>query len=252
MRHLKAIILFIAATIACPASAGATDAAYLILQTKAERFLKQREWASAAAMYGLMVDSKPAIAANYGKLVVSETLAGDTLGVISTMRGALDHGVAFDSIYNEVRTVSFSFGKTDLYEQFLKRVKGGFPWLKRSIDAYLLDYYIFRRNGAEMVSTGQRLLEGMEGNINFLTAIAEGYLIEGKADESMATFRQILEYDPSNINALLYLGNFYAERAFSDEGTFEDRELALTCLLRAQANNPTPYVSNLIEQLNSM
>ena len=225
--------------------AGAIQAAavspYPVLSQRAERFYQQHEWNQAAAVYGLMLDEQPQRADTYGRAIVVNGMRGDHQAQNALMARALDNHVPFDSVFSRVRAYSFSLGKTNLYADFLTGLKAEYPWMKRTINSYLLQYYTFRRNGAEMLQLSNDMLAGAPGNIGFLRLSARGALYDGDTAQAMVTYRHILELDPDNFEALCALGNYHTETG--------EKAQALVYLERAYALHPTPYIAHLLETL---
>ena len=211
---------------------------YPVLSERADRFFDQKEWNQAAAVYGLMLDERPDVPVTYGRAIVVNGMRGDTAAQHALMARALDHHVPFDSVFSRVRQVSFSLGKTNLYADFLMGLKVQYLWMKRTIDAYLLQYYTFRRNGREMLRLSEAMLTGAPDNVEFLTLRAQGYLYEGEFHAAMDTYRRILAIQPDNYDALLALGNYLMQQGSATE--------ALPYLRQAYALRPTPYVARLL------
>ncbi len=219
---------------------------YPQLQEKAQRAFDHSEWASAAALLDLMLEEKPTIADTYGQAIVANAMRNDIASEMRLMQKALDNYIPFDSVFSRVRQWSFSLGKTHLLEQFLKETRTNYPWMQRTINGYLLKYYTFRRNGQEMVIYSNTMLSGAPDNIEFLTSLADGYMLLGMENNGIETYQKILHNDPENLNALLSLGNLYADRPDK-----ESRTLAKQYLERAYALRATPYVAARIVKLVS-
>ncbi len=171
---------------------------YDVLKLKADRFFDQKEWVSSSAMYELMLDQRPTVASTYGKAIVSAAMRGDTVGELALMKKAIANYVPFDSVFSQVKTVSFSQGQGALYEDFLLRVQRTEPWLARGIDYHLMNYYIFRRDGAKMVEYSEEMLRGLPNDGKFLSILAEGQMLIGDTEKAMATYNQILLLYPSD------------------------------------------------------
>lgn len=220
---------------------------YGTIAMKADRFFAQKEWMSAAAMFTVMLDEQPRNADTYGKAIVTAGMRRMPAEQSQLMDRALDYHVPFDSVFSAVERVSFSLGQTSMYEDFLNLVKHDKPWLGRSIDAYLLRYYVFRRNADGMIRCSEKMLEGLPDDVNFLSILAQGLLIKGDFKGAMATYERILTVSPDNYEALLYLGNYYKDRAEAD-GSYAAR--ARECLVKAQAIRDTPYLAAAIARLD--
>ena len=214
---------------------------YPVLETRADRFFEQKEWTQAAAVYDLMLHEKPGVPATYGKAIVANAMRRDSIAEMALMAKALDNHIPFDSVFSRVRSTSFELGRTYLYEDFLQRTKVAYPWMRRTIDSYLLRYYVFRRNGEKMIEYSRIMLAGAPDNVAFMTSLADGAMLCG--DDALGTdaYRMVLAHDPKNVNALLNLGNWYAIR--------KDTVAASGYLERAYEIAPTPYVA---EQLRLM
>lgn len=217
---------------------------YPQLREKAQRAFDHGEWASASAMLDLMLEEKPTIADTYGQAIVANAMRDDTAAQMRLMQKALDNYIPFDSVFSRVRQWSFSLGKTHLLERFLKETRTNYPWLQRTINGYLLKYYTFRRNGQEMVVYSNIMLSRAPENIEFLTSLADGYMLLGMENNGIETYCRILDSDPENLNALLSLGNLYADRPDT-----ESHIMAVRYLERAYALRATPYVAARLRQL---
>lgn len=208
-------------------------------EERASRAFEGREWNSAAALYELVIDQHPDSARLYSLAIVSSELSGDTVAAPDLMERAMAHGIGFERLLYDVRSISFSVGSGDTYARFLLRLRGEMPWMSRPIDNQLLNYYTFRRDGAQMVRYALVMLEGLSDSPEYLSLLAEGYFLDGQNAMAVATWEHILELYPGDYQALLNLGNYYL--------TNGERDRALPYLQRAQSIHPTPYVGR---QLN--
>ncbi len=220
------------------------------LALKADRFYHFQEWASASAMFELMLDQRPDDTPTYARAIVAAGITADSIKQVSLMERAIDNRIPFDSIFSAVEHESFALGKAPLYEQFLLLVKEKQPWLSRNIDAHLLSYYTFRRNPDKMIEMSQAMLQGLPDSIEFLTLLAQGYTYRGDCDKAIRTYLRILTIDPDNYNALLEVGNYYLLRYESDPTDTDARTIASTHLSAANAIYATPYVSEALNRLN--
>lgn len=243
MRSLISLIIFLAASV--------TGAAAQSLETKATRFFDQKEWASAEAMYTLLIDRQPDKAAYYGRAVAAAamreladpSLRPQNAAIQRTLlTKALKSRVPIDSLFKAVEQSSFQLGHADFYETFMKRAAENEPWLSRKISAMMLSYFSFRRNGEAMVEYASRLLEGAPDSESLLLSRAKGLLILGRGNEAHETFIRALEVNPASVEALLYLG----EMAL----TAGNRAEALDYLGRANAIEPTPRLAAVIASLD--
>lgn len=229
---------------------------YSRLELKADRFFDQKEWAQAAATYYQMLEARPDVAATYGKAIVANAVRGDTLAEMELMVKALNAKIPFDSVLSRVRSTSFRLGKSNLYGDFLLRVKDAYPWMRRPVDNYLLRYYIYRHDGAKMVEYSKMMLQGDPSNTAFLMSLAQGAMLCGDFQEGVKAYEAILAVAPDDYDSLLALGNYYymenSSAASSGDvplssGPFADK--ARSYLSRANAIHPTPHVASLLSSL---
>lgn len=208
---------------------------------RADRAYDGREWNSAAALYGLVLDMRPDSAAVYPRAIVASELAGDTAAAPALVEEAMARGIGFASLLQNVRATSFAAGAGDNYAAFLLRLRREMPWMSRPLDHELLNYYTFRRDGAHMVEYAGRMLAGLPDSREYLSLLAEGYLLDGHDDEAIAIWTRILSLEPDDYLTLLCLGNYYVIHG--------NPEAARRYLSRAQAIHPTPYVARTLSTL---
>lgn len=218
---------------------------YPELESKAQRAFNHQEWASASALLDLMLDERPQVADTYGQAIVVNAMRGDTVAEMRLMSKALDNHIPFDSVFSRVRQWSFLLGKTHLFEKFLTNVRDTHPWMKRTINSYLLKYYSFRRNGSEMVNYSNIMLTGAPDNVGFLTTLADGYMLTGNFPAAVEAYERVLGVEPRNYHALLTLGNWFA---LQPDGA--GKEMALKYLTEANSVRPTPYVTSQLKALS--
>lgn len=211
---------------------------YSRLEMKANRFFDQKEWAQAAATYYQMLEQRPDVAHTYGRAIVANAVRNDTIGEMALMAKALDNKIPFDSVLSQVKTQSFAIGKSNLYGDFLTRVKDAYPWLRRPIDNYLLRYYTFRHDGVKMMEISEMMLQGAPDNIGFLSTYAQGAMLCGDYPRAIATLGKILAIDPDDYETLLTLGNYY--RLNGDDSQWRP------FLDRAYAIHPTPHLQQIL------
>lgn len=218
---------------------------YQTIATKAYRFFEQKEWASASAMYDLMLEQQPCKSETYGYAIVSAGMRNDTTYQMYLMNRSIDAHVPFDSTFACVKRVSFKVGDSSLYERFLIYVKRELPWLSRNIDNNLLDYYVFRHDAGMMIHYSRKMLAGLPDDLGYLTILADGLIMDGQYAEGISTYEKIIKQDPCNYNALLQLGVYYQMTAQSVAA----KRCALSYLERAQSVRSTPSVAATIKQL---
>lgn len=251
IRSMAASLLIIVASL-LPATTLAVSP-YPTLEAKAGRFFNYEEWASAAAMFDLMLEERPTVASTYGRAIVANGMLNQQQEQTRLTAMALDNHIPFDTIFSNVREWSYHIGQPKLFENYLLANRSAHPWMQRTINGYLLKYYAFRNNGARMTEYARIMLEGAPDNISFLTTLADGLMLTGDYTEGIATYRHILELDPYNYSTLLILGNWYAghtpDSDSAEQSILPDKRKAIDYLSRAESLHPTPYVTALLEKL---
>lgn len=231
MKH-RGIILT-SALVACLVAGGAT------LQNRAARAFDAGEWASAQALYMLEADRTPTQALPYGRIVVAALMAGDTSCTISQIERAMAHGVPLDSVLAVVETESRTLGRGDMYVGELHRIENSLPYLRRPVQARLLDYYIFRNDPDNIIRYSKLLLRGLPDSPRYLNTLAAGYALAGDTAEAIAAWQKALAADPDNVEALVSLGNALLAT---------DRAAALEYLRRANTLRPSDYLRRIITE----
>ena len=241
LRHVLFVLLIL---VFVPHVCGAD---YATLDSKARRFAAHGEWASASAMYSLMIEEMPADASLYSRAIVAEGMLENMDAEIRLLHEALQHGVVIDSLFAGVKRESISLGKASLYPAFLETAKREQPWLSRSIDGYLLDYYTFRRDAEGMIKYARILLDGLPDNEYFLSILASGYMQGGRYGQGCDVYKSMLELNSRSRTALLALGNYYAMQASEKDSSMALK--ALPYLEEAYRETPTPFVAEQIKKL---
>ena len=237
LTRLAAII-----AIACCTLAASAQVTYENTRAKANRFFDNSEWASAAAVYGLMLHERPSIPDTYGRAIVSYEMLDEEGRAMELLNSAMNHGVSLDSVLTNVQKHSYAIGQGPLYEQFINQAYAAHPWMQRPLDAYLLRYYTERRNGPMMVKVAQRMLQGSPDNINFMATEADGEMISGNTANAVEIWKKILAIAPDNYLAILQLANYYDLNGQGAE--------ALPYFRRAKAIRATPYVDDRIRAID--
>lgn len=233
--------LLISLVLAFAALSASAQTDYKQTASKASRFFVGREWASAQALYGLILDKHPDADSVYVRAIISASMLGDTIGASHLLEQAMNAGVGFSSLMSGVKSESFEIGEAEVYEAFLLRSQRDCPWLERAIDAELLDYYCFRNDGVKMVAYARKMLAGLPDSTIYLSVLARGYARSGDFDNALGVWRRIIELDADNYDALLSLGNYFDIKGRQAE--------AADYLARAQRIKPTPYVAARLEAL---
>ncbi|MDE7155825.1 MAG: hypothetical protein K2N79_06020 [Muribaculaceae bacterium] len=219
------------------------------IEKKALRFYDQQEWASASAMFDLLIEKDDASASDFAYAIVSAEMQNDTTSAMSLTEKSISHEIAIDSTFYHVRQLSFAQGMTALYENYLLQVKRHIPWMRRVADNYLMDYYTFRNNGPMMISYSELMLKGLPNDVRFLSTLARGYLIENQTDKAIETYHRILTVDPRNYQVMLILGNYYYDLYRENPSNLDNKKNAVKYLTDASAIQATPYVQNLLRSL---
>lgn len=217
---------------------------YERLESKAERFFKYKEWASANAMYILMLEQKPECVSTYAKSIVVNIMAGDTVQALNLIPRAMKNNIHFDTLMKDVRNISFSIGRGELYEHFLIDIKDTYPWLTRVADNYLMKYYAFRQNGPELIRYAEMMLNGLPDNLNFLRMLAHGQMLIGQSDAALETWLRIYSLYPENYDTVLDIANYY--------DTISDIPEALKWMRRANNMHASPYIRSRIAALEKI
>lgn len=244
---MKRLFTSIAAVLITIAALAADD--YARYAKRATLFYDNQEWASASAMYNQMIALRPSVGSNYSRAIVTAVLEGNRPRQQELLQESMRAHVPLDTVFTGVRQLSFQLGEAWIYEQFLEDVSATIPWMKRNIDARLLDYYRWRRNGEGMVEYATRMLTGLPDDLHYLTALADGYFLLGNDREAIDTYRRIIALDPDDYHALLVLGNYYGQQSRLNRFDKESPLLARQYLGRAQRLRPTPYVATLLNKL---
>lgn len=226
------------------ATLGAAATDFVTRSAKASRFFAHHEWASAMAMYSLMLDERPDSAAIWAHAIVAAGMQQLPDQQIDLLTSALNHGVPIDSIFSGVDSASMQVGHNALYEQFLTLVKEREPWMERVVNLRLLNYYSWRDNGPGMVTMSEIMLAGLPDDERFLYTLARGKLLCSDVEGAIDVYEHIARKHPKSLEALLYLGNYYS-------GITHRHDEALGYLRRAYAIKPTPYIDRLIYTLSS-
>lgn len=209
---------------------------------KAQRFFDYQEWASASAMYLLMMEERPQVPDTYAKAIVSNIMNNDTVQALNLVPRAMNYQVPVDSILVKVRDVSFSIGRGKLYENFLLDFKNKYSWFSRVADNYLMQYYALRQNGPELIHYAEIMLKGLPDDRNFLRMLAHGQLLDGKTDAAINTWARVVALYPDDYDTVLDLANCY--------DALGNNAAALKWMRRADSLRVTPYVTKRIAALS--
>lgn len=209
------------------------------VRLRADRYFSQNEWPSASAFYTLLLEQDKECTDIFGKAIVSSLMIPDTAAVLRFTNDAIDRHVPFKSLFGTVKSESFSIGLENAYENYLILVKDNYAWMTRTVDNSLMEYYTFRKDGKNMIKYASIMLEGLPESVNFLSILAQGYLLDGQTDKAVETYCKILDIDATNYDALLYLGNYY--------WNINDKATARTYFFKAYEIHPAPFVKKKLE-----
>ncbi len=240
MRHRSIILialLILTTGIISASSRYATTAA------KADRSFDGEEWASAAALYELMLDERPDTANVYARAIVSYDMINDTTATIELLERAMSHNISYTAVLRDVQSTFRTIGFGTRYGDYLNRLWQQFSWMRRALDHELLEYHTFRNDGEMMVKYASELLVGLPDSIEYLHLLAKGYLLNNDTDRAIEVWKSILKINPDNYDALLYLGNYMALNNRNSE--------ASEYLSHAYRLRPTPHVASTLEKLTN-
>lgn len=210
------------------------------LRLKASRYVEQREWLNASAMYWLMLDQRPDDSQLYADAMISNSLTGDTAAVVTLVHSAMENLVNPDTLFANVRARSFALDCPTVYKDLLTRARDNFPWMTRMVDRNLLDYYDYRNDGPQMVKYADRMLQGFPENITYLRVKARGSLLCGDDAQATRVWKHILDIAPDNYDTLIDISAYYV--AGGNHAT------AVPYIRRAMDIRSTPYLRSLLDQ----
>ena len=246
LKHFLTILAAAAVLFGAAATTNNSKRNYNEIASRAERFFNYQEWASAGALYSIMLAEKPDVVDTYGHAIVAAGMLADTAKQADLTNFAMESHIPIDSLFMSVEKTSFSIGQTSLYEQYLLYTKSHTQWLTRIVDAHLMRYYTYRRDPQGMIEYSKKILAGNPNNLQFLYSLAQGYLHNNQTPEAIDTYLRILEVNPSELEALLYLANYYMTHAESDSNALDK---AISYFSKAQEVSSTPYIDASLAKL---
>lgn len=239
MRHFIIFLTVFASSWLMNANAQTVTSDYEKLSNKATRFFDNQEWASANAMYILMLEKQPDSVSVYAHAVVANIMAGDTLQALDMTQRSLGRQIPIENLLTDVRDISFNIGNGKLYEEYLLKIKQHFPWFSRIADNYLMEYYAFRQNSPKLIEYACTMLEGLPDDLRFLRMLAYGMLLDGKTEQAIQIWLKTALKYPQNYDTTLDLANCYKAMGNASE--------ALKWYKKAYSLHPTPYVASMID-----
>lgn len=235
---MKKTSLLPLALLACAASAAVIDDPAL---DKARRAYEYGEWASAAALYGVVSDRTPGLTEAYARRIVASEIIADTTSSVAVIEEAVNNETEVAELFHTIRINAFAAGHPEVFTDVLTRARKNLPWLARPCDAALLEYYKFRNNPAETEAYAKNLLAGLPDDTGYLTILAESYMLQGKDKEALEVYARILETAPADFDTLVALGSYWLDAG--------DNEKAREYLARAAEINPTPALKKILRKL---
>ncbi len=220
--------------------AGAQLTPTSVLIQRAERAWDAEEWASAQALYSIVVERTPADVDASAHLVVACWMRSDSTAALTTVQNAMSHGMPLDSLLSDAGELCFSTHRANLYGEILDNLYRQMPYARRPVAMQLLNYWLRRRSGAEAVRYADYLLQAQPDDPLLLTLRCRALLLDGLVEEAVSTASHLLEIQPDNLDALILLGNYYAQH---------DKARARELLRRAYSLRPTPYLEQKINEL---
>ena len=245
MTHIEMTVAKILIPIVLAAATLMASAAtpYSTNEARAARAYDGGEWASAAALYQIMLSERPDSVSSYARTIVASTLIADTVMPTEMVERAMAHGIGFDDVLDGVRSESYAVGHSEIYSGLLKRLQQSKPYIRRAIDRRLLDYYLYRNDGARIIEYATVMLHGLPDDVTFLGNLAEGYVLIDDYDKAEATWLHILEIQPREYDATVNLATYYISVGRNDK--------AQEYINRAQSIRPTPWLTAKAQQINN-
>ena len=133
---------------------------YPQLEVKAERAFGYGEWASAAAIFDLMLEQKPDVPGTYGRAIVANGMRDATSEQMRLLSQALDNHVPFDSV----------FANVEYSRAMLEGAPDNTAFLESLARGYMLTDRI-----PEGLATYKRILTVEPDNYNVLLTVGNWY-----------------------------------------------------------------------------
>lgn len=210
------------------------------LRIKADRYYHYREWPSALAMMQLILDTNPDDTPLRARAIAAATMAADTLSLNTLGQTMIDRHLPFPPLYDSLLRESLALGHSEIYPGYLERIARTYPWLKRSTDSYLLQFYLLRNYPPGIIEYARRMLNGLPDDPRFLHALARGQMLAADYTAACQTYRRLLQINPDDLEALLQLGSYLMETHRTAE--------AMPLLRHACSLAPTPYLEKICRQ----
>jgi len=207
---------------------------------KAKRAFQAREWATASALYNFMIHQRPEDPNPYGPAIVAAEAMGDTIRPMELLRQATQYNISLDTILTLVRQNAFAAARPQMYRQLILSAQQTYPWMRRPLDARLLQWAEFRNDGPAIIQYARTMHQGLPQAPRYLNALAQGNILIGDTTQAIQAWEQCLRQNPDNLDALLNLGNYHLLQG--------RRDLALPYLRQAYDIAPTPHLAAIIGQ----
>ncbi len=205
---------------------------------KAKRAFHAREWATASALCNFMIHQRPEDPAPYGPAIVAADAMGDSTRTMELLRQAMQYSISLDTILTLVRQNAFAVAHPRMYQQLLLSARQTYPWMRRPLDAKLLQWAQFRNDGPAIIRYARTMHQGLPQAPTYLNALAQGNILMGDTTQAIQAWEQCLRQNPGNLDALLNLGNYHLLQG--------RRDLAMPYLKQARDIRPTPHLDAII------
>ena len=227
---------------------------YNTVKTKADRYFKYEDWRSALAMYELLLAQDATDSETYARGIVVSGIIKENDLQKSFLERAEKNVIPYDTLFVKVKYNSLKLGEPYVYTDFMLRVRDSKPWLERMVNIRLLDFFLFRNDADNIIKIAEALLKDTQKNVQFLGALAEGYILKADFEKSAGCYKKILLIDKDNYDAVVNLGNYYDSfpKAENDSVSLKNSANALSCFRKAMELKPTPYIEKRVEELNEL
>ncbi len=245
-RALK-VFFFVMGAAVLPLSANA-NGGYEKLKIKAERFYSYGEWESASAAYELILMQKFDDVDAYSRAITVKGILGRSDEQIAVVEQSQKNGISMMDIFKSVRMLSYSLGKPKIYESLLLIMKEKQPWMRRSINVMLAEYYSQRNNAPKMVAYADTLLSTRADDLFALRIKSRGQMLRDDYVSSVSTNDRIIALEPTDIEAYLNNGVYFFNM-WKAAGMASDKSRAIHYLSKAYKLRNTPYLKDRLVDL---
>lgn len=245
-RALKVFFIMLIASIL--PSLVVANGGYEKLKIKAERFYSYGEWESASAAYELMLMQKFDDVDAYSRAITVNGVLGRSDNQVAIVEQSQKNGISMMDIFGKVKELSYALGKPKIYEGFLLMVKDRQPWMRRSINVMLAEYYSQRNNAPKMVAYADTLLMTRSDDLFALRIKSRGQMLRDDYASLVKTNDKIIALAPSDFEAYLNNGMYFFNM-WKAAGIASDKRSAIRYLSEAYKLRSTPYLKDLLIDL---